>query len=389
MRHKERQQGFAMMDVLAAITIFALLIPGMVTFMQLSTQSTEKKVAAEHMSRVAAAAEQYVMDNHASIVSSATGSTSVSVSLSDLDSGGYLPSGHAGQNPWNQSYSIHALNPEDQDIHLILMTTGGKGYSASNTDFATKVVPSAAAMIGSQGGYIPTGDLSGESTNVVQGAFGGWSFDLSGTDISNPGAGHLAYSRYVDQDQYGNDYLYRDEVPGHPEVNRMTTELDMDGNTIQMGDGNVGGEDGEGARKVNFEDHEAGDFTCSDNDDYGGSVFYDRSEGLFVCKRGEKVKVSDSLNTSAFKSVQIVGNEETINKPSCGSGGDTQATDPRVYVMPVHYSADNTGRYIKSVQTWAQDLGGSWRAVMRVLTDQGWMRPGSSYGKMMVLTECY
>lgn len=388
MKNGERQQGFAMMDVLAAITIFALLIPGMLTFMQLSTQSTEKKVAAEHMDRMATAAEQYVMDNHASIVSSATGSSSVSISVSDLVSGGYLPSGHGTKNPWNQSYSIHAFNPEDQDIHLILVTSGGKGYTASKPEFATQVVPSAAAMAGSKGGYVPTGDVSGESSSVVQGAFGGWQFDLASTDITNPGAGHLAYSKYIDQEQYGNDYLYRDEVPGHPEVNRMTTELDMDGNTIEMGDGNVGGGNGEGARKVNLENHESSDFTCTDNDDHGGSVFYDRSEGLFVCKRGEKVKISDSINSVAFKDASVVNNEDYIAKPSCGSGGDTEATDPQIYVFPVFYSANGSGRYIKGVQSWARDAGGNWQVIMRVLTDQGWMRPSGSYGKLLTLTEC-
>lgn len=373
-----------MMDVLAAVTIFALLIPGMLTFMQLTSRSTEKKVAAEHMKRMATAAQQYVMDNHASIVSSASGSNSVSISVSDLVSGGYLPSGHGTRNPWNQSYEIHAFNPEAKDVHLILITNGGRGYTAGNPEFATQVVPSAAAMIGSQGGYVPTGNVSGESTSVVQGAFGGWQFDLSGTDISNPGAGHLAYSKYIDQEQYGKDYLYRDEVPGHPELNRMTTELDMDGNTIQMGDGNVGGGNGEGARKVNLENHESSDFICPDNDDYGGSVFYDRSEGLYVCRQGEKIEISDSMNSAYFKKATIASNGDTIPKPSCNAAAD----NPQIFVAPTFFSADSQGENLKAVQSWASDTGGNWRVHLRILTKDGWVYPNANFGKVLVVTEC-
>ena len=36
------------------------------------------------------------------------------------------------------------------------------------------------------------------------------------------------------------------------------------GNTILMDDGDVGGGNGEGVRKVNFENHEASHFTCDE-----------------------------------------------------------------------------------------------------------------------------
>jgi type II secretory pathway pseudopilin PulG len=384
MFHRNSQQGFALLDVMGAVAIFALLIPGILTFMQLTASSTEKKVAAQQMSTIATAAEQYVRDNHSSIVSSATASTSVNISIADLQSGGYLASGYGGNNPWNQSYSIHAFNPNANDIHLVLITTGGRGYSASEPQFATRVVPAAAAMMGSQGGYVPTGDVAGESSSVLQGAFGGWKFDLSGTDMTNPGAGHLAWTKYIDEEQFGNDYLYRDEVPGHSEVNRMTTELDMDGNTIQMGDGDVGGGDGQGARKVNLENHESSDFTCADNDDYGGSVFYDRSEGLYVCRQGEKVEISDSMNSVYLKDASIASNGDSISKPTCNSA----ASSPQIFVAPTFFSADASGKDIKAVQTWASDSGGSWQINLRVLTKDGWVHPNSNYGKVLVMTEC-
>ncbi|MFO7817158.1 MAG: shufflon system plasmid conjugative transfer pilus tip adhesin PilV [Desulfovibrionales bacterium] len=382
---KKGQAGFAILDVLMAIGIFALLLPGVVSFMQMTSQSTDQNAAASHMKSIATAAKQYVLDNHSNIVSSASATNSHGISLADLKNEGFLPSGYNGRNPWNQAYDIHAFNPEDADIHLVIITKEGRG--SENTDFENRVVPAAASKLGAQGGYVPTGQVSGEDSSTLQGAYGGWNFSLSGTDISNPGAGHLAFSEYIDEEQFGSDYLYRDEVPGHPELNRMTTELDMDGNTILMGDGNVGGGNGEGVRKVNFENHEADDFSCSDHDDDGGSVFYDRNEGLFICRQGEKIKISDSMNSVAFKAANIVNNRSYVSKPQC-SGGNTQGTTPRIYVVPAHFSANNSGADIKAVQSWADDAGSSWRVQMRVTTDRGYTYPTGTYGKLFVVTEC-
>lgn len=375
------QAGFALLDVLTAIAIFALLLPGIVSFLQMTSQSTSQNAAASHMEQVATAAKEYVLANHNAIVSAATATSSYGFSVADLRNNGYLLSSHNNRNPWNQDYNIYALNPEDEDIHLVVLTTGGRGGGIS--EFENKVIPTAAARIGSHGGYVPTGQISGQSSNVLQGAYGGWSFALSGTDIPNPGAGHLAYSEYIDQDQFGNDYLYRSDVPGHSELNRMTTELDMDGNTVLMGDGSVGGGDGEGVRKVNFENHEATDFTCNDNDDYGGSVFYDRNEGLYVCRMGEKVKVADEGNRGFFQEASIRNNGESVEKPTTCSN-----SSPQIFVAPTMFAEGSTSDNIKAVQAWAEDDGANWTVRMRILTDSGWTFPGPTYGKILTITKC-
>ena len=202
-------------------------------------------------------------------------------------------------------------------------------------------------------------------------------------DIANPGAGHLAYSYYMDQGQIGDDYLYRNEVPGNPEVNRMTTELDMDGNTINMGDGDVGGGDEEGVRKVNFEDHDPSDFSCADHDDDGGSVFYDRSDGLYVCREGKKQKIADQGNEGFLQNTQIATNGDSIAKPDC-----SPSTTPQIFVSPVAFSRNTSGEDLKAVQAYAQESGTDWTVHLRVLTKSGWKYPSSSYGRLMVITKC-
>lgn len=49
---------------------------------------------------------------------------------------------------------------------------------------------------------------------------------------SAPGAGHLATALFFQDGAIANEYLYRNAVPGHPELNRMNTTLDMGGNNI-------------------------------------------------------------------------------------------------------------------------------------------------------------
>lgn len=376
--NKTGQAGFALLDVLAAIAIFALLLPGIVSFLKMTSQSTAENAAASHIKRVATAAREYVFANHDTVTTSATATNSYGITVTTLRNDGFLPSGFNNRNVWNQTYNIYVLNPEEEDVHLIVLTSGGRG--TGNTDFENLVVPSAAAKLGAEGGYIPTGQISGESSSRLQGAYGGWSFALAGTDISNPGAGHLAYSEYIDQDQFGSDYLYRVDMRavGKPELNTMKTALDMDGNTI------------DNINTAHFEDEDATSFDCTNKGD--GSVFFDDNNengGLFVCRNGERVKISDSMNSAMLRDATIYDNESLVEKPACGNDGDTYATTPQIYVVPVYYSDNDSGRDIKGVQAWADNYDSDhWRIIMKVKTDQGWGTPSAQYGKLFVITKC-
>ncbi|MEN1396454.1 shufflon system plasmid conjugative transfer pilus tip adhesin PilV, partial [Pseudomonas aeruginosa] len=75
-----------------------------------------------------------------------------------------------------------------------------------------------------QGGYI-----SKANTGIAQGA--AWQVALSNFG-SDPGAGHLATALFFQDGAIANEYLYRNSVPGHPELNRMNTALNMGGNNI-------------------------------------------------------------------------------------------------------------------------------------------------------------
>ncbi len=72
---------------------------------------------------------------------------------------------------------------------------------------------------GGAGDFVPTSDITGQTPGTLLGSSGGYVLDLAALGIASPGSGHLgAYSAF-DEHDIGTDYLYRSEVPGHPEYN--------------------------------------------------------------------------------------------------------------------------------------------------------------------------
>ncbi|EMO0558571.1 shufflon system plasmid conjugative transfer pilus tip adhesin PilV, partial [Salmonella enterica] len=78
--------------------------------------------------------------------------------------------------------------------------------------------------IGAEGGII--------DGNTAKGALGSWSVALSSFGGYNPGDGSVVIAGFYDHGISINDYLYRKSVPGHPELNTMSTSLNMGNNNI-------------------------------------------------------------------------------------------------------------------------------------------------------------
>ncbi|MEB0284796.1 shufflon system plasmid conjugative transfer pilus tip adhesin PilV, partial [Sphingomonas sp. 10B4] len=68
-------------------------------------------------------------------------------------------------------------------------------------------------------------------TSIVQGVRGGWQIALSNYGM-NPGVGHNASALFLQDGTLVNDYLYRNAVAGHPEVNTMNTSINVNGNNL-------------------------------------------------------------------------------------------------------------------------------------------------------------
>lgn len=299
---------------IGALLSLMLLLGAMVLLHRMNSQYTgmkEQAVVAGQMQDVLDAARQYAEANYATLIAGADAINPATFTFADVQAAGFLSAGAINRNAWGQSYGFYALEPSANILQLVVLTEGGRGHDAARPGFGSLDVPGAAQLVGASGGYVPTGLLPSEPNTILQGVGGGWDVDFTANAIPNPGAGHIGGMVWLAEGSMQNDFLYRVAVPGRPELNEMQTSLDMSGQDILMGDGEIGGGDTEGLRVINFEDHNTAEFTCADNDDLGGQLFYvDRgpeadadealkSGGLYICRAGMLRKVFDEGNFEA------------------------------------------------------------------------------------------
>lgn len=224
----DTQRGFTLIEVLAALAIGAAMMIGLATMIDSSLEDTKGQQAALHQSQVVAAATQYITDNYDTLTAAATATTPAApITIAMLKSGGYLSSSFADTNAYGQTPCVLVMQPTTNKLDALVVTEGGREIPASSIGYV-------AANAGQGGGYIPS-TVSGSSPPlVVKGAFGSASVDNA--TLTNylkqkctstaASAGHLASTLfYGGPGRLTTDFVYRDAVPGHPELNRMTTPL--------------------------------------------------------------------------------------------------------------------------------------------------------------------
>lgn len=372
-----KQAGFGMLDALAGLFVLMLLTPMLADLIDRGVESIKQKTVSSHLSTIMDAASAYARENYADLITSSTASGATAVTMAQLRSGGFLPSVFQDLNGWGQRYGIYVLEPNDGDLQVIVLTYGGRTASNNDKDFANAIVPSTAAMVGGAGGYIPTGNIPGQTTTELRGSYGGWTVNLAGTNIPIPAPGHIGGRAFMREEDINKDFLYRVEVPGHPELNAMSTELDMTDHAIK----NV--------KEVQFEKHTIADIDatgfCGDPEKEG-RVFFDPAFGLYICRNGEPYILADTGNSKLFKDATYATDGELIPKPSCPSG---VTSIPQIFVAPAVFAEGATSNAFVAVQSWATDEGDNWRVHLRVKNvSDTWVSPPSGYGKVMVLTTC-
>ncbi|EBJ5123678.1 shufflon system plasmid conjugative transfer pilus tip adhesin PilV [Salmonella enterica] len=204
----------------AAIGIGVLfLIMGVIVIPMNNWLSNQAKaiVAATQAKRVQKAVQLYIKDNHSMIASTATASTPYIFGVSQLIGAGYLPTGFSTTNGFGATYQTRVFEPTADKLQSMTYLAGGARLSKSQ---ARKV----AIGIGAEGGII--------DGNTAKGALGSWSVALSSFGGYNPGDGSVVIAGFYDHGISINDYLYRKSVPGHPELNTMSTSLNMGNNNI-------------------------------------------------------------------------------------------------------------------------------------------------------------
>jgi hypothetical protein len=209
------------LGALAALVLSLMQMAGFMTFAHMGMKNIQNAAIASQMQVFDAAALQYVQDNGATIETTATATTPVTVTASQLSSAGYLPTGYTGANAFGQAFQAQVLQPTAGELETLVTTTGGAPISD------TKQLAQIAAQVGATGGFVPYANQAGQtfSTTSAYGTYGAWTVPL--TSFSNPGSGHLASLLQFTSVEANSSFLYRVAVPTHPALNNMQTDLGL------------------------------------------------------------------------------------------------------------------------------------------------------------------
>ncbi|TKC90139.1 shufflon system plasmid conjugative transfer pilus tip adhesin PilV [Trinickia terrae] len=171
-----------------------------------------------------AAVSNYVTQNMTSLESSVTTTPTVIPVATVKAANVGLPVGFTGTNPFNQTWTAAVTQPTAGNLQVLIYTVGG-------TQINDQELGSIARSANGVGGMIPTnnsGVYSGGAATAY-GAFGAWQVSTAAYGVTGGSpASLLTFSNGA----LTSNYLYRNAVPGQPQLNTMSTNLNMGGNTI-------------------------------------------------------------------------------------------------------------------------------------------------------------
>ena len=217
MNHRTRsrpQSGFMAVEMMFVIIAFSLMSAIGVSLLASRMDSQNYQIAAQQQQVVADAAARYLKDHFSAVLAIATPTVPAQITVEMLRNTRYLPDGFSDKNAYGQIFLVLARSPFPNQLESILITTGGESID----EIGTREI---AEYLGGTGGFIPV-----NQTDIIQGIRGGWQIALSNFGV-DPGVGHTASALFLQDGALANDYLYRNAIPGKPELNRMNTTLDM------------------------------------------------------------------------------------------------------------------------------------------------------------------
>jgi type II secretory pathway pseudopilin PulG len=228
MNTMRRQRGMTLVEALAALAIAAALLAGLARMIGDSIEELKEQQAALQQAQVVTAAAKYVAAHYSDLVASTGGGVVTPVTVAQLKTDGFLSSGFATTNPYQQSACVLVRQPAAGKLDALVAGYGG-------TAIPDRAIASVAMMAGQGGGYVSAaqpGTARGASWTLATAAYQGVA--CGGTTVLNGAAahdgGHLVSSLFYDgPGQLSTDFLYRDTVPGRPQLNRMNTPLGFAG----------------------------------------------------------------------------------------------------------------------------------------------------------------
>ena len=229
-----RQHGLTLLEMLAALAVSTMVLTGLVFWIDSGLEDTKGQQAALYQSRFAGGIKKFIADPTwgAYIRANATTTVPVKVQVANLTAADYLPAGTVASNSYGQTpCALIYYDSVKNRIDALVTTEGGRAIPEKQLGYV-------AANAGDGAGYIST-----TTPTLAKGAFGAWQTTLANYTDASAGknctgtpatGGRLA--TMIFQEATGtlqSDFLYRDAVPGRPDLNTMNTPIIMGAGTIQ------------------------------------------------------------------------------------------------------------------------------------------------------------
>lgn len=218
-----QDRGFAMVGVAAALLIVLIMATMASGYMKDFLKSRQWQLMAAQTSRFTQAVESYSGRYYSEVQAASTTTKPVTVTVQMLKNTGFLPAGFRDTNSNGQQLKALLIrNVQHAELlQGLVMTTGGqplpyKALRQISLDISAGL-----------GGYIRDG-------RTAVGAMNSWTVPLAGFGTSG-GNGHIAVllsPETLTGAREDSDRLYRFQVNGRPELNKMHTSIDMGGNNL-------------------------------------------------------------------------------------------------------------------------------------------------------------
>ncbi|PPC81906.1 MAG: hypothetical protein CTY35_04780 [Methylotenera sp.] len=223
MKKLTHHSGFTILEILVALAISSILMIAGVQLSDVKSQDITDQNTAQYHAMINNAAMKYIQSISSAVKSDAsiTLTTPRTINFNEIKTAGFIPKQfeNATTNPYGQSICVFVYkDPANiNDISALVVSEGGQ-------DIPMGRLPNLSTLIGPAGGYIHP-----NTPTTAIGSYGKWTKPIPNLSCSGQRAdeNHIASQVYFDGSDLTQNYLYRSEVPGHPEANEMNTPLVM------------------------------------------------------------------------------------------------------------------------------------------------------------------
>lgn len=214
-----QQRGLSLLEGLIMVGLLMFVMALVVPHAIRQTDDMVNVLVADHQRLMVDKFRQYIKDNYAAVLAVASPTTPAVITVPMLKNLGYLDAGIEEANTFGQVPRAYARKAATSRLETVIVNSGG-------TPIPEGDLRRIAMRQGIEGGFV-----SSEAPTIAQGARGAWRLALSNFGVA-PGPGYLASALVFEDGAPVDDYLYRNAVPGHPELNEMNTALGMRNNDV-------------------------------------------------------------------------------------------------------------------------------------------------------------